>query len=261
MPRRRRPCGVLTAEADVVPVPDPAGASCRNRVPAPAAPPPPPRVAAPVEPSVPRPPRRRLSVPVLLLIVGVTLVGIAAVFFLVFAWFVWGITVRALIIGGITLASIVGASLLRRRGLTATAEGIAVLGVVLLGLDAWAVRANDFFGTGDSDPALYAGVSTLVVGVVCRVWARFAKLRGPDLAATLALPTGLGLLVGGALALPPAEAAVAGLLGTAAGGLAARPARAVVVREVWPRRPPRAARARRHRSHRPGRGGGVRGRF
>lgn len=182
---------------------------------APGAPPLVPQVAA----SVPRTPRRHLSVPVLLLMVGVTLVGIAAVFFLVFAWFVWGITVRALIIGGVTLAAVVGASLLRRRGLTATAEGIAVLGIILLALDAWAVRANDFFGTGDSDPALYAGVSALVIGVACRVWARFAKLRGPDVTAAVALPAGLGLVIGGALALPPVEAAVAGLLGAAAGGL------------------------------------------
>lgn len=157
--------------------------------------------------------------PVLLLIAGVSLVGIAAVFFLVFAWFVWGIAVRALIIGAITLASILSASLLRRRSLTATAEGIGALGIVLLGLDAWAVRANDFFGTGAVEAATYAGVSALVVGAVCRVWARFSGLRGPDLAAAVALPTGVGLLIGGMLALPPAEAAVAGLLGASVGGL------------------------------------------
>ena len=34
----------------------------------------------------------------------------------------------------------------------------------------------------------------------CRVWAVISRLRGPDLAATLALPTGLGLLVGGSRA-------------------------------------------------------------
>ena len=103
--------GLLTAEAEVVsvhlepsaPARAAAEAASRARSRLPAAPP----VGAPIEASVPRSPRRRLSVPVLLLIVGVTLVGIAAVFFLVFAWFVWGITVRALIIGGITLAAIV----------------------------------------------------------------------------------------------------------------------------------------------------------
>lgn len=163
--------------------------------------------------------RRRLTVPVLLLIVGVSLVGVAAVFFLLLAWFVAGIAVRALIIGGITLATIALASWLRRRDLGATAEAIGVLGVGLLALDAWAVRANDLFGTGSTDASLYAGVSALVVAVLCRVWARISHLRGPDLAASLALPAGLGFLVGGLTSLPTAEALTAGLLGAAAGGL------------------------------------------
>ncbi|MGZ8804221.1 MAG: hypothetical protein ACXWZG_02825, partial [Microbacterium sp.] len=167
----------------------------------------------------PRAVRRRLSVPVLLLIVGVSLVGVAAVFFLVYAWFTWGIAVRALIIGAITIATIAIASLLRRRSLTVTAEGIAVLGVVLLGLDAWAVRANDFFGTGQMSGTLYAGIGILVVGIVCRVWAKLSRLRSPDIAAVLALPIGLGLFVAGVTSLPVGESIVAGLLGAAAGGL------------------------------------------
>ncbi|WP_157005662.1 SCO7613 C-terminal domain-containing membrane protein [Microbacterium trichothecenolyticum] len=164
-------------------------------------------------------PRRRLTVPVLLLIVGVSLVGIAAVFFLLLAWFYADIGVRALIIGGITLATIALASWLRRRDLGATAEGIGALGVGLLALDAWAVRANDLFGTGSTDAALYTGLSALVVAVTCRLWARVSHLRGPDLAASLALPAGLGFLVGGVTSLPPTEALTAGLLGAAGGGL------------------------------------------
>jgi trimeric autotransporter adhesin len=180
--------------------------------------PPAPEAPASLSPT-PRP-RRRLSVPVLLLIVGVSLVGVAAVFFLVYAWFVAGIAVRALIIGAITLATIAIASLLRRRSLTATAEGIAALGVVLLALDAWAARANDMFGTGSIRPALYAGAAALVVGVLCRLWSRLSRLRVPDLAAVLALPAGLGLLVAGLMPLENAPAIVAGLLGASAGGLA-----------------------------------------
>jgi hypothetical protein len=176
----------------------------------------PPREGPPApEPRAPR----RLSVPVLLLIVGVSLVGVAAIFFLVYAWFTWGIAVRALIIGAITIATIAIASLLRRRSLTATAEGIAVLGVVLLGLDAWAVRANDFFGTGQMSGTLYAGFGILVVGVVCRVWAKLSRLRSPDIAAVLALPIGLGLLVAGLTSLPVGESIVAGLIGASVGGL------------------------------------------
>ncbi len=178
-----------------------------------------PRPVAAASPADTAPPRRRLTVPVLLLVVGVSLVGVAAIFFLLLAWFTANIAVRALIIGAITVATIATASLLRRRSLTATAEGIAVLGVLLLALDAWAVRANDLFGTGSTDAALYAGVGILAVGVFCRVWARLSALRSPDLAAALALPVGLGLLFAGLLPLPNGQAIVIGLLGAAAGGL------------------------------------------
>ncbi|MFD4958063.1 SCO7613 C-terminal domain-containing membrane protein [Microbacterium sp. NPDC058389] len=187
-----------------------------------------PAASAPLAPDLPPAPapmvatprRRRLTVPVLLLIVGVSLVGIAAVFFLLLAWFVAGIAVRALIIGGITLATIVLASWLRRRDLGATAEGIGALGVGLIALDAWAVRANDLFGTAATDAAVYTGIAALAVAVVCRAWARVSGLRGPDLAASLALPAGVGFLVGGLLDAPAGEALTAGLIGAAIGGLA-----------------------------------------
>lgn len=179
-----------------------------------------PRPGAQPPAAEPAPRRRRLTVPVLLLIVGVSLVGVAAVFFLLLAWFVAGIALRAVIVGAITLLTIGGASLLRRRGLTATAEGIAALGVVLLGLDTWAVYANDLFGAASLRPAVWTGIGALAVAVIGRAWARFSRLRTPDLAASLALPAGIGFLVGGAVALPPSEALIAGLLGAALGGLA-----------------------------------------
>lgn len=209
VPESTLAAAATTAPEIVVPPKPPAPAASGPQGPGPSAPV---AVAASA-------PRRRPTVPVLLLIVGVSLVGIAAVFFLLLAWFLWGIAVRALIIGGITLATIALASWLRRRDLGATAEGIGALGVGLLALDAWAVRANDLFGTGSTDAALYTGVSALVVAVICRLWARVSHLRGPDLAASLALPAGLGFLVGGLTSLPPAEALTAGLLGAAAGGL------------------------------------------
>ncbi|MBD3943746.1 hypothetical protein IF188_18800 [Microbacterium sp. NEAU-LLC] len=215
----------LSAEAESgtpeLPLPStvaPAAATVSQTVPArpgPEAPGRPPAAPAPVAST----PRRRLTVPVLLLIVGVSLVGIAAVFFLLLAWFVAGIAVKALIIGAITLATIVVASWLPRRDLTATAEGVGALGVVLLALDAWAVRANDLFGAGGTDPAVYTGVAALVVAALCRVWARVSGLRGPDLATSLAVPAGAGFLVGGLAALPSAEALVAGFLGAGVGGL------------------------------------------
>lgn len=196
-----------------------ASAAPMHSAPAPAAPVSP-QAGAPSPTPEPQPRRPRLTVPVLLLIVGVSLVGVAAVFFLLLAWFVAGIALRAVIVGGITLLTIAGASLLRRRGLTATAEGIAALGVVLLALDTWAVYANDLFGAASLRPAVWTGIGALAVAVIGRAWARFSRLRTPDLAASLALPAGIGLLLGGAAALSPSEALVAGLLGAAVGGLA-----------------------------------------
>lgn len=195
--------------------------------------------AASAPPSVPPPaPKRRLTVPVLLLTVGVSLVSIAAIFFLTLAWFFSSIAVRALIIGGVTLATIAIATFLRRRSLTATAEGVAVIGVVLIALDVWGVRANDLFGTGAIRPALYAGVGIVVTGVLCRLWAVLSKLRAPDLAAVLAVPAGIGLLAAGLFHADRLGAVTAGLLGASLGALvhrlpspisAARPAADAVV--------------------------------
>ncbi|WP_442923422.1 SCO7613 C-terminal domain-containing membrane protein [Microbacterium sp. JZ31] len=158
--------------------------------------------------------------PVLLLIVGVSLVSVAAIFFLTLAWFFSSIAVRALIIAGVTLATMALAWFLRRRSLTAAAEGIAVIGIVLIALDVWAVRANDLFGTGAVRPAVYAGIGILLAGAVSRAWAILSRLRAPDFAAVLALPTGVGLLMAGIAAADPGVAVTAGLLGASLGGLA-----------------------------------------
>jgi hypothetical protein len=101
-----------------------------------------------------RPPRQS-SVQVLLLIVGVALVSIAAVFFLVFAFITFGILWRSVIIAAITLSAFGTASVLKRRGLPSTAEGIGAFAVVLLLLDAFAVRANDLFGAASTDGYAY----------------------------------------------------------------------------------------------------------
>ena len=163
--------------------------------------------------------RPRLSVPVLLLVIGVCLVGIAAIFFLTVAWFVASIEVRALIIGGITALTLVTASMLRRRKLEATAEAIAVIGVVLLALDAWAVRANALLGAETLSATLYAGVATLAVSVIARLWSWLSALRAPDVASVIGVPVGLALVVGGAVELPVGPATVLALVAAGAAGL------------------------------------------
>ncbi len=140
---------------------------------------------------------RRSSVQVTLLIVGVSLLSVAAIFFLVYAFINFGIVWRSVIIGAITVAAFVVASLLRRRSLTATAEGIAVFAVVLVYLDAWAIRANDFFGVLRADGTVYWGVTLIVAAVGFLVWHRMSALRVPNVVGFATLAPGVGVLVAG----------------------------------------------------------------
>jgi hypothetical protein len=162
----------------------------------------PPAAAAPPEvtdataAAVPKPPRRS-SVQVILLIVGISLLSVAAIFFLVYAFINFGILGRSLIIAAVTIASFAIASGLRRRSLTATAEGIAVLAVVLVYLDAFAIRANDFFGLGGVNGAAFWGAALLVTAAGFLAWHRLSGLRTPNIVGFGAIVPGVALVVGG----------------------------------------------------------------
>jgi hypothetical protein len=141
---------------------------------------------------------RRSSVQVGLIIVGVSLVSVAAIFFLVYAFINYGIVWRSVIIGAITVAAFIVASVLRRRGLGSTAEGIAAFAVVLVYLDAFAIRANDLFGTASSDALVYWGAALVVSAAGFTVWHRASAMRGASISAAIAFAPGVGLLVAGA---------------------------------------------------------------
>lgn len=163
---------------------------------------------------------RRSSVQVILLIVGVSLLSIAAIFFLVFAFITYGLLARSIIIGSLTLAALVTASLLKRRGLRATAEGIAVFAVVLVYLDAFAVRANDLAGLEDANGAVYWGVTLSCSAIALMLWHRVSTLRVPNVVAFAAFVPGVGLLVGGlADSLPSSTRYFAAFVAAAAAGL------------------------------------------
>ncbi|MES2092308.1 MAG: hypothetical protein V4531_00645 [Actinomycetota bacterium] len=140
---------------------------------------------------------RRSSVQVILLIVGISLLSVAAIFFLVYAFLNYGILGRSLIIAAVTIACFVIASRLRTRSLTATAEGIAALAVVLVYLDAFAIRANDFFGLGTVDGAAFWGAALLVTTTGFLTWHRLSGLRTPSIVGFAALLPGVALFVGG----------------------------------------------------------------
>jgi len=149
----------------------------------------------PVAAESPKP--RRSSVQVFLLSVGVVLLAVAAAFFLTVAWISGGLVLRSIVIGLVTAAIIATASLLRRRGLGATAEGIALLGIAFVALDVWAVRANALGGAASLEPSVYWGATTVIAGAAFVGWARLSRLRAPLSVAVVALAVGPAMLVAG----------------------------------------------------------------
>ena len=145
--------------------------------------------SAPVAASGPR----RSGIQISLIIVGISLLSVFAVFGLVYAFVTFGSTVRMAIIVGGTLATMIAAGVLGRRGLTATAEGIAALGTVMLVLDAWALRLNDPSGMGSTDEAIYWGAALLIVGATAALWSRTSSLAIPAVTAAGLLPIGAAL--------------------------------------------------------------------
>ncbi|MFS4506439.1 SCO7613 C-terminal domain-containing membrane protein [Clavibacter sp. Sh2141] len=151
--------------------------------------------AAPERPLPSDPPRRRLSVPVVMLSIGVVLLSVAAVFYVVYAFVTYGLLVRAAITGGVTLAAFVASAILSRRRLVGTAEAVGAVGVVLLHLDVWAVRAYDLGGAGSAEPFAYFGVGTLLASAVLLASRPVIRVRSAGLAAWAGLPVAAGLLV------------------------------------------------------------------
>lgn len=166
----------------------PSGAAASPTVPAPVAAPLP--VGAPVVADGPR----RSGIQIALIVVGISLLSVFAVFGLVYAFVTYGSEVRMAIIVVGTLATMIAAGMLARRGLGSTAEGVAALGTVMLVLDAWALRLNDPSGLGANPEYLYWGVALLVVGATAALWSRISRLGTPAVAAAALLP------IGGALA-------------------------------------------------------------
>ncbi|MBG6053840.1 hypothetical protein IWX81_000230 [Salinibacterium sp. CAN_S4] len=187
-----------------------------------------PEVVTDVAPAPPQPPatqpvapRRHVGVQVILLITGVSLLSIGAIFFLVYAFINFGLVWRTVIILAVTAAAIAGASILRSRNLRVTAEGIAALAVVFVYLDIYAIKANDFFGAGAVRDPVYWGIALLLSAVAFTAWHRLSGLRLPSVVASIALAPGAALLIGGAFdAVDVSITLFAAFIGLAVAGLA-----------------------------------------
>jgi hypothetical protein len=156
----------------------------------------PPERAAPTGPPAPR----RSAGQILLLTAGVVLVSVAAIFFSVLAYVVATIELRSILTAVASLVVLGIAWALRARRLVGTAEGIAVIGVVLLLLDVWIVRANRLFDVDRLDAWMYTGVAFAVLSVVLLGISRRTGLRAPSLSAVVIGPFAAFALVMGATA-------------------------------------------------------------
>jgi hypothetical protein len=159
----------------------------------------------------------RRTVANLLLAVGGLLIGIAAVAFAAVSWGSIGTGGRAAILLAVSAAALAAPWPLRRRGLGATAESAAAIGLALMVLSASLAYQLLLAGTAVSASAAGASIATAVLAVAWAVYGTFAPVRGPRLAA-------IGLaqfpLPFAALALAPSLASVTlALVGTAGGDL------------------------------------------
>ncbi|MDO5053396.1 MAG: hypothetical protein Q4E05_10970, partial [Pseudoclavibacter sp.] len=166
--------------------------------------------------------RGRSGVQILLLVLGVTLLGVSATVFLTIAWFVFGIGMRSAITALATLGTIAAASWLLRLRLRSTAEGLAGLGCLLVLLDAWAVRALGLAGAERIEAALYWGAALLAATTVLETWSRLAALRVPAITASVLFVPAVGLLAAGTTGAAVSEASrfLIGCTGAAIGALA-----------------------------------------
>ncbi|HZB48105.1 MAG TPA: hypothetical protein VE547_03345, partial [Mycobacteriales bacterium] len=143
---------------------------------------PPPRAAPPVggRPVV-RPAReaRPLTAQTVLLALGGLLLGTAAVVFTVVAWSRAGLAGRALVLLAVTAAALSGPALLVRRRLTATAETVAAVGLLLCLLDAYAARRLDLAGLAAVDAGGYAAAVLALLAAGCAGYGALLPLRGP----------------------------------------------------------------------------------
>ncbi|WP_329212892.1 hypothetical protein OG257_31525 [Streptomyces sp. NBC_00683] len=151
-----------------------------------------------------------------LLVLGGLLLTIAAIAFTLFSWGEMGIAGRSAVLATVTVAALAAPALLLRRKLSATAEALAALAMVLTVLDAYALHA---VALPDTDGLGFAAVSSAVLTALWTAYGlALGRLRLPLPAAVVAgqLPLVLGAWAAGA------QAAVFGwaLLVTAAADVA-----------------------------------------
>ncbi len=132
----------------------------------------------------------------LLFILGAVLLGVAAIVFTAVAWTSYGVGGRAAILGGATLIAFAIPVIAVRRGLTATAETITAIALLLLILDGYGIWALDVAGAADRlAGTTYAGGVAAVVAAVAAGFGRLMRLTGPRFVALVVAQPVLPLLL------------------------------------------------------------------
>ncbi len=115
----------------------------------------------------------------LLFILGGLLLGTAAIVFTAVAWANYGLVARAAILSIVTLITLSVPPLVLKRGLRATAETFASLGMLLIVLDGYAAWYVNFLDVQRMDGSLYAGTVAAVTTVAGYFYGTAFKLSGP----------------------------------------------------------------------------------
>ncbi|MGW1955073.1 SCO7613 C-terminal domain-containing membrane protein [Streptomyces sp. NPDC001920] len=157
--------------------------------------------ATPAPVTTPRPEASAPRVQNVLLVLGGVLLTIAAVAFTLVSWGHMGITGRALVLGGVTVAVLAAPVVLLKRGLRSTAESVAGLGLALTVLDAYALHAVML---ADVDATEYVAAASAALAALWTAYGLLPRLSG------LRLPLPAALVVA---QLPLALWAVAADLG------------------------------------------------
>jgi hypothetical protein len=130
-----------------------------------------------------------------LFVLGGLLLGVAAVVFTAVAWAQFGVQGRAVVLAGFTGAALAAPLLALRRGLTATAETFAAVGLLLVLLDGYAAWYVDLFGVAGFSAYGYAGAVCAVTAAVAAGYEHVTGLTGPRYAALVVAQPVLPLVV------------------------------------------------------------------
>ncbi|MBW8483107.1 SCO7613 C-terminal domain-containing membrane protein [Actinomadura parmotrematis] len=131
-------------------------------------------------PRTPEPARREVSragARTVLLAAGVLLTGLAALVFALVSWGTLGIAGRTAVLASLTVLALGAARPLARRGLPATAEAAAFVGLLLLAVDCAAAYGADLAGLRSLDAAWYATGASLLVAALWAGYGRIAPVR------------------------------------------------------------------------------------